>query len=247
MHSSVVIGRSETLAALLRAELNNEKKLVTLENQDPELFQEYVHCLYFGPQALRQWAQASVVKTEGNPVGNTRDEKQAAADLVFEQLIGLYTLAANLVDFKTANMVVGEIVRASDLLGRIPAQRPLSLAYASTTRGSPLRSLLRDFWIYQAALTETDTERLRTADFPAECVQDIAIEMLRIGQRDSDDFDQAFKEVCVFNMCRYHQHDELHAACVAEEQGVYCNVRLRVEIRWTEPSLQTQTLTCECC
>jgi hypothetical protein len=215
----VIIGRSVDLAELLESGPNDQKKVVYLRNHDPELFQEYVHCVYFGPQALRQWAQASEVKTEANSDGSTRDEKQTAADLVFKKLVGLYLLAVRLVDFKTANMVTDEIIRASDALACIPTQGPVSLAYASTGTGSPLRRLLRDFWIYQSASTQTDSEHLRTAGFPAECVQDIAIDMIRIASSDPDNtnFDQAFKDFYFDEACRYHHHNRLHPACVVGE------------------------------
>jgi len=190
--------------------------VVYLEDHDPELFQEYVHCVYFGPQALQQWVQASVIKTEANPDGNTRDEKQATADLVFGKLIGLHIIADSLIDFKTANMVTNEILRTSDVLGFIPTQGPVSLAYASTEKSSPLRRLLRDFWVYQSVSTQTDSEHLRTAGFPAECVQDIAIDMIRIASSDPNNtnFNQAFKDFCFDDACRYHHHNRLHPACV---------------------------------
>ena len=179
MHTSVVTGRSEFLAASLRAE-PDMPAVIQLETQDPELFQEYVNCLHHGPQALRQWAKASVAKADANP---------------------------------DANMIVGEIMLTSDSFGRIPTHGPVSLAYASTAKGDPLRKLLRDYWIYQSVSTRTDSERLRTADFPAECVQDIAIELLEIADTHFDDFAKAFKDLCSDDVCRYHHHSEMHPDC----------------------------------
>ena len=212
MHTSVVTGRSEFLAASLRFE-PDMPAVIQLETQDPELFQEYVNCLHHGPQALRQWAKASVAKADANPDANTRDADQAVADLIFEKLIGMYILALELIDFKTANMIVGEIMLTSDSFGRIPTHGPVSLAYASTAKGDPLRKLLRDYWIYQSVSTRTDSERLRTADFPAECVQDIAIELLEIADTHFDDFAKAFKDLCSDDVCRYHHHSEMHPDC----------------------------------
>lgn len=217
MHTGVVTGRSGILATMLRVEPDNQKKVVYLENQDPELFQQYVHCVYFGPQALQKWAAASEVKKEPNPDGHARDEDQAAADLVFEKLIRLYILAAKLVDFETASMVVDKIIRTSDSLGFIPTQGPISVAYASTDKGSPLRALLRDYWIYESALIETDSERLRADNFPVECLQDIAIEMLRIVNECAGNFDETVKDLCSADVCRYHHHNGLYTRCVVGE------------------------------
>lgn len=169
-------GRSGILAALHRSWHDDQKtQPADLRGVDPELFQAYLNFVYFGPETVEQWADASEAEATAKPEGNTNDkkriikaEKQAAADLVFEMLIRLYLLAERLVDFKTANMVIAEIIRASRLLGCIPTQGPISLAYASTVEGSPLRKLLRDYWICESASTHTDHERIRAAGFPLE-------------------------------------------------------------------------------
>jgi hypothetical protein len=216
MHTSVVTGRSELLAAFLRDD-PDLPVVIQLETHDPELLQEYVNCLHHGPQALQQGAEASVGKADANPDDNTSDEDQAVADLVLEKFIELYILAMELIDLKTTNMIIGEIILASDSFGCIPTQGPVSLAYASTAKGDPLRTLLRDFWVYRSASTETDSECLRTAGFPAECVQDIAIELLDIAKLHFTDFDKVFKDLCSDDLCHYHNHNAMHPECVHTE------------------------------
>jgi hypothetical protein len=223
IHTNVFTHRSGVLATLHRSEYNPQNLPVDREGEDPELFQAYLNCVYFGPETLEQWADACMAESEAEPEGKTRDEEQAVADLVFEKLIRLYLLAERLVDLRTANMALGEIIRSSMLLRVIPMQVPTSLAYASTAKDSPLRTLLRDYWVYESGSTDTDRERLRTAGFPSEFSQDIAIEMLRIvsESEDYDPFDKTVKEIYSDNKCHYHQHDELHPSCIPVETGTY--------------------------
>ena len=222
IHTNVFTGRSGVLAALRRSGPDDQTQPVDLRGEDPELFHAYLNFVYLGPETVEQWADASEAETAAKPEGNTKDEKQAVADLVFEKLIRLYLLAERLIDFKTANMVVAEIVRASRLLGCIPTQSPTSLAYASTVEGSPLRRLLRDYWLYESASTHTDHERVRAASFPLECLQDIAMEGLRTLEVPAEYSYVRFKTVktiCAERVCYYHQHDELHPKCVPEDSG----------------------------
>jgi hypothetical protein len=195
-----------------------EKKPVELEGEDPELFQSYLNCVYFGSETLEQWADAA--KVEAHSEGNTREQKQAVADSLFSKLVRMYLLAERLVDSKTANIASGEIIRSVDRLGCIPTQAPISLAYACSTRESPLRNLLRDFWIYESFSYGTSRERLRTSGFPPDFVQDIAIEMLRVASGDVLELTRTVEDICSIDECHYHQHDELHPQCDDVESGM---------------------------
>jgi hypothetical protein len=202
-------------------------------DEDPELFQAYLNCVYFGSDIIEQWADSSEVETKAKSECSTRDEKQAAGDLIFEKLIGLYLLAERLVDLRTANTVIDEIIRARDVLRCIPTQGPITLAYASTEKGDPLRKLLRDFWTNDSTTVRThprtDRERLRDAGFPLECLQDIAIEALEMVREDDYGSYMTVQRIYSANMCHYHQHDELHPRCIPVELGmcdsVYCPAR----------------------
>lgn len=221
-HTNVFTGRSGVLAALRRSGPDDQTQPVDLGGEDPKLFQAYLNFVYFGPETVEQWADVSEAETTAKPEANTKDEKQAVADTVFEKLIRLYLLAERLIDLKTANMVIAEIIRASRLLGCIPTQSPTSLAYVSTVEGSPLRRLLRDYWFCESASTHTDHERVRAAGFPLEFLQDIAIKGLRtleVPAEYSYIRFKNFKTICAERVCYYHQHDELHPECVPEDSG----------------------------
>ena len=219
---------------------------VDLEGEDPQLFQAFLNCVYFGSEILEQWADATEAEaeaeTEAKPEGKTSDEKQAGADLVFEKLIGLYLLAERLVDFKTANMVIDEMIRAREVLNYIPTQGPVSLAYASTVKGSPLCTLIRDFWIYDSIFTDTDRGLLRAPGFPSECARDIAFEVLGISRRDQFGSYKSVKTICFAQVCLYHQHDELHPKCVSAESGMCHTVLLLWKTLKANTPLPIQTL-----
>jgi hypothetical protein len=94
-------------------------------------------------------------------------------------------------------------------------------------KGSPLRTLLRDFWTYDYACTGTDRECLRADGFPSQCVKDIAIAMLAVTKEDSCDFDKTVEDICSDDVCRYHQHDELHPRCVPADSGMLDSIPTR--------------------
>lgn len=138
-------------------------------------------------------------------------------------MICLYLLCEKLIDFKAANMVIDEIVSFADEVRCIPLQAPTSLAYASTAEGSPLRALLRDYWVYDSGTVERRV--LRADGIPVECLQDVALAVLE----KFDEFPQnafvrgdlalSVRTLCVREKCRYHLHDEKHPQCGVKEEG----------------------------
>jgi hypothetical protein len=191
-----------------------------LRSEDPELFQAYLNCVYFGAETMEQWAdelQASFSSDDADTSDEASSAKEAAADVLFTKLIRLYLLAARLGDLKIANQVTSEIIRFSYAIETVPTQIPTSLAYAATAAGNPLRKLLRDFWICDSAGIAKG--RLRAAGFPLECLQDIATEMFR-AVREAGHVRETVRDLCSEEVCRYHQHDELHPECSAEDTSM---------------------------
>lgn len=115
-------------------------------------------------------------------------------------------------------MAIDEIIRASDHLQFLPMQGLIFLAYASTAKDSPMRKLLRDFWIHES--DKTDFKRLRKAGFTSECVQYIAIEMLKIAIDKPSEFGRRIRDIVSKQVCRYHQHYELYPRCGMVDQDL---------------------------
>ena len=57
-------------------------------------------------------------------------------------------LADKLQDLLTANMIMDELICFSSKTNEVPKHGSISLAYSSTASSSPLRTLLRDYWVY---------------------------------------------------------------------------------------------------
>jgi hypothetical protein len=216
IYTNVFTGRSGVLG-----KVGGQQAPVDLKGEDRELFQAYLNCVYFGAETIEQWAdelQAPIESDESDISDEAFRAKELVADVLSDKLIRLYLLAGRLGDLKTSNLVISEIIRFSYAIETIPTQIPTSLAYAATVAGNPLRKLLRDLWIYD--LDDMAKGRLYAAGFPLECLQDIAIEMLRVVREEEEDFRRNVNELCDDEVCRYHQHDEMYPACSGEDIGM---------------------------
>jgi hypothetical protein len=134
-------------------------------------------------------------------------------------LIKLYVLADTLIDLKTANMVVDRIFAYALETKSLPSHDQVNLAYSSTALGNPLRSILRDFIVYNGHLDYLahvkDSSTLHS-DF----CYDIAAEYLRVKHSTTPytDLSTAFSwnrfTLPKLNLCvSYHQHDLAVSKC----------------------------------
>lgn len=128
-----------------------------------------------------------------------------------EALIKLYLLADKLQDLITANMIVDELIQFVTHTREIPKHMATSLAYESTARGSPLRMLLRGYWVYRPPIS--GIEYIETHDFPKDFLQDVATELLRF-KWNMDKSKGSVRDECPDNY-RYHQHDREHPKCAS--------------------------------
>jgi hypothetical protein len=219
LHTNVFVAQSGFLSATRKPEwiAQNPGRPVDLKDEDPELFQAYMNCVYFGFESIEHWADA--FEHPPHRATSANDEHNA----LFTKLISLYLLCERLIDFKAANMVIDEITRFSLNTGVIPLLAPTSLVYNSTAKGSPLRKLLCDYWMYDSG--NIDRETLLADDFPVECLQDVALAVLK----KFDEFPQnpfirsdlalSVRTLCLKEKCRYHLHDDKDPQCGVKEQS----------------------------
>jgi hypothetical protein len=210
LHTNVFVAHSGFLAAARKPEwiALNPGNPVDLKDEDPELFQAYMNCTYFGFETIEHWADTIELPAELQTPAN---DNQTA---LFSKLISFYLLCVKLIDFKAANLAIDEIVRFGDMFKVIPLLGPTSLAYGSTAEDAPLRKLVRDYWMYESSNLER--QALRAEEFPVECLQDVALAVLeRFDGLPLERADLAMspRTLCLQGKCRYHLHDDKNPQC----------------------------------
>jgi hypothetical protein len=214
LHTNVFTERSEFFRAARKPEWlgANPKKPVDLKDEDPKVFNEYMNCVYFGQDALKHHAD------DFNSCSSA--DRNSEAIVVFGLLIQVYLLADKLEDTATANLAVDEIMQLSDSLRMLPGNGNYAYVYGHTAPHSPLRKLMRDYWLYETGTTTNSPVN----GLPEEFMKDVMLEFLRIkGKREGCTVRDAFKRTLSEDLrkdkCRYHQHDEKHPRCVSEPKS----------------------------
>jgi hypothetical protein len=178
------------------------KKPTNLEDDDPEVFANYVRGIYLNLiDVLPQ-------DRENSDLGS---------------LIRLYVLADKLCDLKSANMVVDRLVCYSDETKSIPGAEEIELAYNSTASGSPLKAVFCDYFIHESGsgfFNDQDVSKI-----PREFYHDIAVRYLNIKSKKNKDpsvnIEAAFFEkVSAKPRCIYHQHDSKVPLCTPSRSAV---------------------------
>lgn len=320
VHTDMFTRRSKFFAAARKAEwvAGARAKPVDLSDEDPDVFQAYLNCVYVGPESLEEIPGEFEVEARGSNIGfckllvynickdvtkqkllerfgefgdvtkvifsshrespqyessrfafvhftsaeagraalkycdglilcghrvtiqpsrvglDQREyemHKYELADLHYNSLIKLYLLADKLRDVTTANIVVDEIERFYRVTEAHPGERPITTAYNSTAKGSPLRKLLRNMWFYD---TDCESEaRFKENVFPNEFLHDVLKLYMSVKVDGTDEIENFFsissnegnfeEEECDGpTRCRYHQHDDEQPSCPLmtwEEEG----------------------------
>jgi hypothetical protein len=140
IHEDVITQRSKLLRTARQQKKNWKKsKAIMLKDEDPQVFSAYLHTVYFGVVSLKN---RTAEDAAGNATRIASRNKEVA-----RFLIDLYLLADKLLDSVTANMAI-EILSFFDRnIGPLSGVTPY--VYASTADGSPLRMLVRDFYIHE--------------------------------------------------------------------------------------------------
>ena len=196
---------------MLHKNLNGSKP-VDLKDEDPDVLNEYMNCVYVGQKALEHFS--GNVKSHAN--GGHQDEAIAG----LQALIRLYLFAEKLQDLTTANMVIDEIMRFSDIAEWVPDSSNFRDVYDNTTPQSTLRRLMRDYWLYE--MSPTYDRALH--ELPVELMQDILGETLRIKDKEKyttvqKAFDKDLSFATKVDICRYHQHDDKCRKCAPKSKS----------------------------
>jgi len=157
----------------------------TLLDDEPNVFSLYMHCLYFGTYDLGKRIDTDIAEawnTEKDGIFSITLKSNAVLKqgLTMDLYINLYILADKLLDPSTSNLVINQLIVFSRKHRESCKIDPVTLAkiYDSTTDGSPLRKIVRDWllsndWVMQ--LPQGDC-----ANLPLELLRDLITETSRL-------------------------------------------------------------------
>lgn len=161
-------------------------KPTDLSNEDPKVFEDYVHTVYFNR-----------VRVGGLELGDDKlFESNATMEEGFAQhcdttvdgviytlkinrrflgLMQLYALANMLVDHKTTNMIIDEVIRTVDLTKNVPGGNAVRVVYSFTVHGDGMRTLLSEY--YAAHATNEEMTQAK-GNWPDDFMRDLAVVLL---------------------------------------------------------------------
>ncbi|EED13876.1 conserved hypothetical protein [Talaromyces stipitatus ATCC 10500] len=112
------------------------ERTIKLPDNEPKIFQLYVHWLYYGTLPV------------------LCDEPGLCGNAEYLELVKAYTLGDKLLDSRFQNAVIDAIVEKSQSKARdgriwFPVGSPIEYAYSNTNESSPIRKLLLDMYVHR--------------------------------------------------------------------------------------------------
>jgi len=130
-------------------------------------------------------------------------------DAITRVLIKLYVLADKLLDPRTANLVIDELVRHVDASSNLPSVHFINIVYQCTPVGSPLRALFRDWHIHEADYTWCQTQFEIKWDLPVDFLKDLLVQSGLIHNENPDKtVEEAFR-MNVGDRLKGHYHQKI--------------------------------------
>ena len=130
-------------------------------------------------------SQASELESDGSEESNDTGRclwKVGDMEYPDKFLVDLYLLADKLMDPATANMAIDKLISVCEVRDSYPSPALISYVYGSTTVGSPLRRLIRDWYVLTVSNSWVDGISQR--DYPHDFLKDLVYE-IHILQRDN--------------------------------------------------------------
>lgn len=170
VHHDIIIQRSAYLRDLRVQQMAEfPDSVIVLCDADPEVFNAYLHCVYFGRKSLKNHVAAMAEERpyypenpsdddngEGGATGaggagsdaaGTDKTSKSEDETVEKFLVNLYLLAIKLIDPTTANLAINALVHFVDT-DRFISNEMVHFVYNSTPKDSKLRLLFRDIHIH---------------------------------------------------------------------------------------------------
>jgi hypothetical protein len=169
-------------------------KPTILEHEDPKTFAAYPDAAYFDRihiegLGLEDDGDDGVFENNaalGEALASQLSEMPTGdwmhllkSDVRFQHLIKLYILSNMLLDDKTTNMVVNEMMRTCDLVKWTPDASAVKLLYRSTIAGDGMRNLFCDYYVTAGLVKH---QPFLKDDYPADFLKDLAANFMRIKE-----------------------------------------------------------------
>jgi hypothetical protein len=94
-----------------------------------------------------QWLYSNKVALKVVPEDPDDNDNPQYDDIRMHSLIMSYVLGEKLIDTAYQNAIITVLIRYAHEVGRYPCDNSIKLAYERTTKDSPLRRLLLDFYV----------------------------------------------------------------------------------------------------
>jgi hypothetical protein len=167
LHTNLLIPRSGFFKAARSAVWNTDPlKPAILDDDDPEVFENYMRCVYSGD-------------LDPHPYDSS-DGSNSIDDGHLDALSKIWVLADKLIDLQTANMNMDEIYNYCNKMEDFARNSSFNLVYDSTVSDSPLRMFMRDTVIYNHHGIVGFFEHEDPSDYHVEFYRDIAVRLMCI-------------------------------------------------------------------
>lgn len=195
VHEAILITRSSFFKAALSGDWTEAKaRVVKLPEDDPDVFQNYIHLLYTG---LLRIGSTIIPR---NYIGY--DERVA--------MMKLYVLAEKLQDMETKNATVNATIGyLSEMRNTASMKRPdttcFHIIYEVTPVKSPMRRLMVDYYAYNAGQTWIGSQK---GAWPNEFMHDLAVNLIEKRQLPSNKA-AIFDDILFYVKTEYHTQHEV--------------------------------------
>jgi hypothetical protein len=132
----------------------------------------------------------------------------------YMRLVGTYLIADKYQDTVTTNMIVDEIIRASDARVSIPSTAVTIIVASTMPADSPLYRLFVDYYVHEAGVF-TIRSAFCNGVVPYSFVFRVLEEKTKLETKNRKKvvLDVFHRSFTTLHKCKYHQHDEQHPSC----------------------------------
>ena len=190
VHKDVICTRSSFLKAACECWIKRLEPVELLDD-DAQTFNHWLHYVYFNKP----------------PMTNDLHEED-----VFRAVVKAYILSDKLGDLRSANIIIDELMRLSDELGKVPCGDLLIHAWTKTPENSLLRLLFIDYIVHES---KHDIFAKNVSMIPPDMLIAVINEFGRVEYNIQDGIVRRVYSVYVDKRakCYYHQHDKSHPQC----------------------------------